>query len=196
MSFDARHGSPYHGAPMDTKTFGPVIRELRIKSRRSQKELADEAGMSRKAVMTFEDGTRRFSEEELVRMCRVLEMPTEQVIQIWLRSFLEVIRKVERKLDGEEAPVTAPPPPEPPVLPSDPEPEPGLGAEVEQALDQYYFHAQISDRKHFQEFLVAFQKDTLRKVDLLIARAPHPPGPSSRRPRMRVSRKGRVKPRE
>jgi transcriptional regulator with XRE-family HTH domain len=181
---------------MDTKSLGPVIRELRIDSNWSQKGLADEAGLSRKVVMTFEKGTRKFSEKELVRICRVLKMPPEQVIQIWLRKFLEAIRKVERELDGEASPVPSPPPPESPLPPSDPEPEPGLGAKVEQALDQYYFHAQISDRKHFQEVLLVLQEDTLRKVAVMIAQSPHPPAPSSSgRPRSRVSRKGRVKPR-
>lgn len=181
---------------MDTKSLGPVIRELRIKSKRSQKGVAEKAGLSRKAVMTFEKGSRKFSEEELVRICRALEMPPAQVIHIWLRGLFEAIEKVERELDGEASPVASPPPHESPVPPSDPEPEPGLGAEVEQALDQYYFHAQISDRKHFQEVLLVLQEDTLRKVKLMIAQSPHPPTPSSSgRPRSRVSRKGRVKPR-
>lgn len=191
MLFDTGRGHSYHGAGMDIKSLGKIIQAWRLASDLSQLQLAAKTELSRKVISGIETGTRKFKLGELVRICRALDKPLEKLVQVWMQGFLAELQQVERELYGEASPASKLAQTVPAAAP---EPEWGLSEAQKKAVDK--LADQIRDG--FLEVLQESREDLLRSVDQMIARAAFPPPPSlpAHRPRSRVSRKGRVKPRE
>jgi transcriptional regulator with XRE-family HTH domain len=174
---------------MDAKSLGPIMRRWRIEAKLSQEELGQEAGLSRKVIAGIENGTRKFDQNKLVLLCRVLDRTVDQLTQTWSQALLETLRAAERDMDGA---VDRAPEPAPAVPAAVPPPEPALSPALEKAIDRMadQFRDQVKDM--FQ----ASQKELLARVEKMIAQAPLSSPPSATSPRgahSRVSRKGRVK---
>lgn len=176
-------------ARMDAKSLGPIMRRWRIEAKLSQAELGQEAGLSRKVIAGIENGTRKFDQNQIVLLCRVLDRTVDQLTQTWSQALLETLRAAERELDdpGDRAPEPAQAAPA-----TVPQPEPILSAALEKAIDT------LADqfRDQFRDVFQVCQNDLLSRVEKMIAQAAvfvPPSSTSPQRARSRVSRKGRVK---
>ncbi|HJX27610.1 MAG TPA: helix-turn-helix transcriptional regulator [Thermoanaerobaculia bacterium] len=175
---------------MDAKSLGPIMRRWRIEAKLSQAELGQEAGLSRKVIAGIENGTRKFDQNQIVLLCRVLDRTVDQLTQTWSQALLETLRAAEREM---EDPADRAPEPTPAAPAAVPQPEPALSPALEKAIDK------MTDqfRNQFRDVFEISQKELLSTVEKMIAQAAAFAPPSStlpQRARSRVSRKGRVKP--
>jgi transcriptional regulator with XRE-family HTH domain len=175
---------------MDAKSLGPIMRRWRIEAKLSQAELGEEAGLSRKVIAGIENGTRKFNQNQIVLLCRVLDRTVDQLTQTWSQALLETLQAAEREMDD---PVDRAPEQTAQAVPAAiPQPEPILSGALEKAIDK------MADqfRDQFRDVFQISQKELLGRVEKMIAQATAfspQPSTSPQRTRSRVSRKGRVK---
>lgn len=96
--FDSPETGSYHGAAMDAKSLGPIIKAWRIESDLSQQELGDLAGLNKKIVGNIERGQRVPDKLEIVRLCHALRKTPAELMVGWYRSFLEDLNELEGEL--------------------------------------------------------------------------------------------------
>lgn len=165
---------------MNAESLGALLRDWRIERDLTQAELAKAAGLSRKIIGSIELGDRRIDYEEVVPVCRALGRHVEELVLHWSRSSLEELQKIEReKFGSQDTRQTV-------------EPDSASGASESGSIKE-----KIAEMAAlFQEILLASQEDLIRKLQLqmgLPGGAPPSPPAAPKRPRSRVSRKGRVR---
>lgn len=185
MRFDLGRTGSYHGTPMDAKSFGSIIRQWRIEADISQTELGDRSGLSRKIIYGIEKGRHRFDPKKVVLLCRALDRSVDELARVWSHHFLEQIQETERGMLGSERVLPQPAPgAESPLQ----RPEPSVSSPFEEEIDAIAARVKETFQKH--------QAETLARVEKLLAQAGYilpTLSTTARRPRSRVSRKGRVK---
>lgn len=61
------------------KTLGPILRELRIKKRISQAQVADKVGVTKMMISHWERGNRKIMAHQLVDYCNALGVTVQSV---------------------------------------------------------------------------------------------------------------------
>lgn len=164
---------------MNTNSLGPILRGWRIEGKLTQADLGKAAGLSRKIVGSIERGKRKLVKEELIRICRALGRNAEELVLHSSRSFLEELRKVESEmLDAQDA--------RPPEKPDAGAPDGTASSSINENV------AKIAAL--IQEIIHAAQAELIQKLQLEmnLTGASSPPPAAPRRPRSRVSRRGRA----
>jgi transcriptional regulator with XRE-family HTH domain len=92
-------------APIDEKTIGKRLKELRLHRGMTQAEVAKELGINQSAVSDYESGQVRLHAALVAAFARVLRVPTDQILGIEKttpnghvkdRRFIRRLEKVDR----------------------------------------------------------------------------------------------------
>ncbi len=75
---------------MSPDELGTLLRRLRTARNLTQEQLARRLGIARSAVAQIENGKRRLSAEELLRLASVFDMPVEQLVDPARRPVVEL----------------------------------------------------------------------------------------------------------
>ena len=165
---------------MDAKSLGSLLRDWRIERNETQAELAKAAGLSRKVVGNIERGDGKVRTTEVVKVCVALGRHTEELVLHWSRSVREELQKIESELLGSRD-----------AGPSDGSdsgaPGGAASGSIKEKIDKI--------GALFQEIIHASQEELIQKLQLQLDLSGASSPPPAARPRSRVSRKGRVRPR-
>jgi len=170
-------------AAMSAKSLGTLLRDWRIERNETQAEVAEAAGLSRKVVGNIERGDGKVRTTEVVKVCLALGRHTEELVLHWSRSVREELQKIENELFGS----------------GDAEQSDGAGSGAADGTASGSIKEKVAKMGAlFQEIIHASQEELIQKLQLQMSlpAASSPPPAAPKRPRSRVSRKGRVRPRD
>lgn len=164
---------------MNAKSLGTLLRDWRIECNLTQAQLGAAIGLSRKIVGSIELGKRDVDKEEMIKMYRALGKNAEDLVLHWSRSFLEELREVENEMqDAQDT--------RPPDKPNSGDPDRTASSSIHENV------AKIAAL--IQEIIHAAQAEVIQKLQLemSLSGVPSPPPAAPKRPRSRVSRRGRA----
>ena len=87
---------------MDSKIFGEVIKQRRLQTGDSQRELAERVGISESTLGAIERGERRLSNENFVKLCLGLGMTVGEMFQEGSQAQLGALEEIEKRMLGEK----------------------------------------------------------------------------------------------
>ena len=165
---------------MNAKSLGTILREWRIERDLTQAQLGRAAGLSRKIVGSIELGSRKIVDyEEVIQICRALGRSVEELVLHWSRSTLDELQEIEREMLGTQGTSSDESDSEAPAV--------ATNGSIKEKVDKL--------AALIEEIIHTSQGDLIQKLQLQmgLSGAPSPPPAAPRRPRSRVSRKGRVR---
>jgi DNA-binding XRE family transcriptional regulator len=164
---------------MNAKSLGTLLRDWRIERNETQAEVAEAAGLSRKVVGNIERGDGKVRTTEVVKVCVALGRHTEELVLHWSKSVREELQKIENELFGS----------------GDAGQSDGSGA-PDGSTSGSIKEKVAKMGSLIQEIIHTSQEELIQKLQLQKSPASSPPPAAPKRPRSRVSRKGRVRPRD
>ncbi|HYU35327.1 MAG TPA: helix-turn-helix transcriptional regulator [Thermoanaerobaculia bacterium] len=164
---------------MNAKALGTILKDWRIECNKTQAKLGKDAGLSRKVVGSIERGERKIDGEEIVQVCRALGRNAEDLVLHWSRSTLQELQKIERALLGSR--------------------DTGQSDKPDSATSEAATGGSINEHVNklaalIKEIIHAAQAELIQKLQLEmnLSGASSPPPAAPKRPRSRVSRRGRT----